>query len=465
MLTVLFTACTKEKTPIVNQIVTINATIVGDTKVTLGADDEKKVNWTDGDIINLTINEVEYPFTWQEGTTFAYTGDKTLPTLAHGTQITAEFADAYNITQTGLKADVGNYMALSADKTVTTEEGYGDLNLTFSHGTSVLKLILSNDTFKGANVTDIALKAGGTVVAKTSETIFTGDAVNGSVTVYLALRQGSLTNVTIHATCASKEYITTMSDKTLVSGKIYNANVEVSMFNDYIDEYGINHGKGTEIDGIVWAPVNCGYHQDDFKYGKLYQWGRKYGQGYSGNLYNVNGSNVGTYSDATVPTLSKGGVSEAVGTDKSYANIFYYNYYDWLYFPNDWLWNSGTESAPVKTDYDPCPSGWRVPTYAELDELCGNRSSWTTNSAGQVGYWFSGVTAYTSDVPQVFFPAAGLRNSNSGNASNRGYAGGYWSSRPSGTNAYRLYFNSSNSLMGSDSYNRAYGYSVRCVQE
>ena len=50
--------------------------------------------------------------------------------------------------------------------------------------------------------------------------------------------------------------------------------------NDYIAEYGINHGKGVEISGVVWAPVNCGYHKTDFKYGKLYQWGRKYGQGY-----------------------------------------------------------------------------------------------------------------------------------------------------------------------------------------
>ena len=40
---------------------------------------------------------------------------------------------------------------------------------------------------------------------------------------------------------------------------------------DYVDEYGINHGQGVEIDGVVWAPVNCGYHATDYKYGKLYQ--------------------------------------------------------------------------------------------------------------------------------------------------------------------------------------------------
>ena len=48
---------------------------------------------------------------------------------------------------------------------------------------------------------------------------------------------------------------------------------------DYIDEYGVNHGKGVVLGRHVWAPVNCGYHQTDFPYGKHYQWGRKYGQG------------------------------------------------------------------------------------------------------------------------------------------------------------------------------------------
>ena len=36
---------------------------------------------------------------------------------------------------------------------------------------------------------------------------------------------------------------------------------------EYIDEYGINHGPGVKIGETVWAPVNCGYHKDDFKYG------------------------------------------------------------------------------------------------------------------------------------------------------------------------------------------------------
>ena len=236
---------------------------------------------------------------------------------------------------------------------------------------------------------------------------------------------------------------------------------------DYLDEYGINHGPGVEIDGVVWAPVNCGYHETDFKYGKLYQWGRKYGQGYSGLLYDVNGNNVGEFSDTAVPTIEEGGISVIIGQHKNKANVFFagtseFNY-DWLYPQDSKLWNSGSESAPVKTEYDPCPEGWRVPTYAELDELNNNYSSWTTDENGQSGRWFSGPNSYTATVPQVFFPAAGDRSANGGNAYDRDSSGGYWSSRPDSSRADRLFFRSSRVGMGSSG--RASGYSVRCVKD
>ena len=131
----------------------------------------------------------------------------------------------------------------------------------------------------------------------------------------------------------------------------------------------------------------------------------------------------------------------------SKANIFYtgtssYNY-DWVDPQDGTLWNTGSESKPIKTEYDPCPDGWRVPTYAELSELCQNYSSWTSEG-GQVGYWFSGASSYTENVPQVFFPAAGSYRYYGG-ADGRGYGGDYWSSRPNYSGgSYYLYFDSGN---------------------
>ena len=228
-----------------------------------------------------------------------------------------------------------------------------------------------------------------------------------------------------------------------------NVSAKAQATSDYIDEYGINHGQGIVIGGAVWAPVNCGYHETDYKYGKLYQWGRKYGQGYDS-------------SDASVPTIEEGGVSVVTGNHKSKADVFYNVTKDWVDPQNSTLWNSGTEDDPVKTEYDPCPEGWRVPTYAELNALKANQSSWTTND-GQNGYWFSGSASYSESVSCVFFPAAGYRYYSDGYAYERGNYGRYWSSRPySNDAAYLLHFYSGG--VGILSYARAFGFSVRCVQ-
>ena len=220
---------------------------------------------------------------------------------------------------------------------------------------------------------------------------------------------------------------------------------------DYIDEYSVNHGKGIPIGLTVWAPVNCGYHSSEYKWGKLYQWGRKYGQGYDG--------------DAMTPNVSNGGVSLEEGQSESNKNKFFTYYsssnYDWLDIQDDSLWNNGTDDSPQKTEYDPCPKGWRVPTYYELEELHVNRSSLTTNTLGQRGYWATGFTPYSNDVPKVFLTASGYRDFN-GEGDTRGTFGVYWSSTPFDNHSI---FVISNSGSNYDAAGRSYGFSVRCVQE
>jgi uncharacterized protein (TIGR02145 family) len=227
---------------------------------------------------------------------------------------------------------------------------------------------------------------------------------------------------------------------------------------DYVDEYGINHGQGVEIDGVVWAPVNCGYHATDYQYGKLYQWGRKYGQGYDGDFYDLNGNESGTYSDVSVPSIVSGPVSESEGQSSSNSNKFYDSSsspYDWVTPQDDTLWNSGTDDNPIKTEYDPCPAGWRVPTYAELNNLKSKYWSMTT-SDGQKGCKFNDI---------LFLPAAGYRYYIAGNAYARGRAGHYWSSEPYDPGASYLDFsNNGVGVIMAGTY-REYGFSVRCVQE
>ena len=230
---------------------------------------------------------------------------------------------------------------------------------------------------------------------------------------------------------------------------------------DYVDEFGKNHGKGVAVGGAIWAPVNCGYHETDYPYGKLYQWGRKYGQGYDGDA---------AYPTVEDGTIKEGGVSLAGGQSQANKDVFFLGYadnnYDWVYPSDDKLWNSGTEGNPVKTDNDPCPDGWRVPTYNEFVELSANYSEWTEDDKGQSGYWFSGASTYADDVPQIFLPAAGDRYyTKDGVTYARGRNGYYWSSSTDDRRyAYSVNFSNSGVDRNYIQFRRANGYSVRCVQ-
>lgn len=241
---------------------------------------------------------------------------------------------------------------------------------------------------------------------------------------------------------------------------------------EYVDEYGVNHGSGVKIGETIWAPVNCGYHESDYPWGKLYQWGRRYGQGYSGPLYDLDGDYVGDTYDAMVPEIEQGGVSLEYGQAESKKNVFfiggdYYHKEDWLSPSDDHLWNLGTEKEPIRSEYDPCPDGWRVPTEKEFWVLVKNFSPWTIYE-DQPGFWFTGPESYSEDVSRIFLPAAGERlYYDECEADLRGKSGLYWSSYIK--ELHGLY---PSQLSFTYTYNgyiaggaRAYGASVRCVYD
>lgn len=228
-------------------------------------------------------------------------------------------------------------------------------------------------------------------------------------------------------------------------------------------EYPVEHKKdesyyGIVIGGVVWAPVNCGYEpaDEDYKgypYGKLYQWGRKYGQGYDDI-------------DESYPSgnnIIMGPVEGSVGNAAENAEKFCVTSsdpYNWCESHDSNMWGA------AKTAYDPCPEGWRVPTKDELELLKSNRSSWTQDSNGHWGYYFSGEYTYIEGAPRIFLPAAGYRTT-VGNAEERNETGLYWSSTPYDERSYRLLIRK-NSIINipvsiEDGY-RANGVSVRCVQ-
>ena len=316
-----------------------------------------------------------------------------------------------------------------------------------------------------------------TSVASEKTITFNFDALSktSDISLYIPLPTGKYTSLALDLYAGSNSVWTysntvtnTIHRKTLklmpvvtlggsVGGDIEGGDSENLI--DYVDEYGVNHGPGVRIGETIWAPVNCGYHETDYKYGKLYQWGRKYGQGYDDE--NPTGSWFYTGDD---------GVTVEEGNNKYNAIGFYKgsisNLSDWAHPHDDTLWNSGTEQSPSKSQYDPCPDGWRVPTYAELNVLKTNHSSLIETEDGYKGYWFTGPAEYSETAQKIFLPLAGQRYS-SGSYRERNSYGYYWSSKPAeSSKSYYLIFYSFSNSVKMDSYEgRASGNSLRCVSE
>jgi uncharacterized protein (TIGR02145 family) len=116
--------------------------------------------------------------------------------------------------------------------------------------------------------------------------------------------------------------------------------------------------------------------------------------------------------------------------------------YDWRSPQNTNLWQG------VNGINNPCPTGYRLPTEAELNA---ERASWSSNnSAG----------AFASPLK---LPVAGYRWYGNGSLFSVGSYGGYWSSTVDGANSRHLRFSSSDAYMHSN--NRANGTSVRCLKD
>ena len=182
--------------------------------------------------------------------------------------------------------------------------------------------------------------------------------------------------------------------------------------------------------GKTWMDRNLGASQaatsstDTLAYGDLYQWGR----GADGHQCRTSPTT------ATLSSTDQPGHGDFILSPNSP--------YDWRSPQNDNLWQG------VNGVNNPCPSGYRLPTYAELNA---ERSSWGSNDA---------TGAFASPLK---LPAAGFRINSIGSLHHVGTDGEYWSSTVNGTFAFNLYFDSS--LADMFNYSRALGLSVRCLKD
>jgi uncharacterized protein (TIGR02145 family) len=486
-----------------SNIITLSATSeLPDTKTSLGT--SNVVNWTTGDKITTFWGDntasAEFTLSAGEGTnsaTFAGTPpagatETCYAIYPHNAATTIDAAKTISFTLPATQTYKANGFAEGANPMVAYKTATGALQ--FKNLCAVLKLQLKvasgTQTIKKITISSATKKLSG---AATVAMNYTGDnkpaismASDATANNYveLTLGEGVELNTTdksfyiVVPPVAAGEYSVTIETategmmKTPPASNTYNSLVRATITTmpslDFVGspqyiENGVSYGFGITIGSTTWAPVNCGYapylsaSDKGYPYGKLYQWGRKDGQGYDSN-------------DATYPSganLVTGPVDLSVGQDIANAAKFYMNTsspYDWLSSKTDNLWNTGTESSPTKTTNDPCPLGWRVPTYTELYALIGNadgKGKWTQKD-GQYGRWFDG-TQNTNQTSGVFLPAAGYRGYAGSANNNRGVNSGYWSGTPVNDNAWYLFFYSGYARMNRDS--RAGGLSVRCVRD
>lgn len=219
-------------------------------------------------------------------------------------------------------------------------------------------------------------------------------------------------------------------------------------------------------------------------YGMLYQWGRKdpfpgspVGEGDVNTmpcpLYDIDGNPVeilkSSYTSLEQNTLEYA-TAHPTTVISNYAQ--YSTNRDWLVESNDALWGCPNPDEPgVKTIYDPCPAGWRLPPADAFKYVTPSGGYEEQVSGFRVGIaficgWFVMIDEYNDTYS--YFPAAGRYDGSYAMlyGSVVGKWGNYWSSAPYGPGlGYSCLAFSDASMSPSAGGSRADAYSVRCVAD
>ena len=193
--------------------------------------------------------------------------------------------------------------------------------------------------------------------------------------------------------------------------------------------------------------------------GLLYQWGRKDPfLGSSSISSDVEAKSTISWPSPVSSSSSRGTIGYAVEHPTTFITNNDSNN-DWYYTGSSSTDNTRWQSE--KTIYDPCPAGWRVPdggSNGVWHKAGFDDQSYDSSNEGML--FGSGISS-----PATWYPASGVRYSNVGSLFDVGYRGHYWSVTPDDYFACIFYLYSNGYVYPTDGSTRAYGQSVRCLQE
>ena len=200
--------------------------------------------------------------------------------------------------------------------------------------------------------------------------------------------------------------------------------------------------------------------------GLLYQWGRKDPFLASSSISQsvLASSTLESWPSAVLSDALYGTIEYAVANPMTLIVMNGYNS-DWYYTGDETTDNTRWNS--VKTIYDPCPVGWRVPDG-------GGNGVWAY-ALGQVEYFpvyqydFTNKGMHYSELlgpdQTIWYPASGFLYGSVLSIHLAGEAGYFWSCSPSSQFANCFGLSSEGYFNQCDIYYRGYGQSVRCMKE
>jgi hypothetical protein len=313
-----------------------------------------------------------------------------------------------------------------------------------------------------------------------STNLRTGDAfADGTfkVKVIWADVSGLLTSPTTTLSNVSGTGPTAEVSVTAAAGKTGNAVIGIYKSTDTDTPVWSYHIWVTDPDDIITYTNQYTYSDTEYKFrfmdrnlgataaglgsgkgtGLFYQWGRK-------DPFPATGAPGDNQAEGKFTATDVSATTGTIVYTIKYPNIFIYqggtsNSGDWHWGMRDnTLWGHND----VKSIYDPCPTGWRVPVNINMSS---DTSPWFSYTSANGGTWANG---YTWDGNN--FPACGRRwgDRDAGILGTVGSFGRYWTASPyslKSTTAANMGITYGTCNVYATGGDRAMGFSVRCVLE